>query len=135
MGDHLFLPKVTDSRYPYTEDVEMNHEHDTPYPEVWSSFGAMAAVTTRLRFVASVYVLTLRSPIEVAKATSTLALISNNRVALGFGVGCSGLVSGVRRILCYTYVQHRPKISRRIRDRCVEPRGDRPVPSRPPVAA
>ncbi len=86
-ADHLFIPRTTTSRYPYTEDGRMNHEPDTPYPEVWSSFGAMAAVTTSLRFTTSVYVLPLRSPLEVAKATSTLALISNGRVALGFGVG------------------------------------------------
>jgi probable F420-dependent oxidoreductase len=65
----------------------MTHEPDTPYPEVWSSFGAMAAVTKRLWFTSSVYILPLRSPLEVAKATGTLALISRNRVALGIGVG------------------------------------------------
>lgn len=86
-ADHLFLPRVTDSTYLYSTDGKMMHEPDTPYPDVWASFGAMAAVTTTLYFTTSVFILPLRSPIEVAKATSTLACISNNRIALGFGIG------------------------------------------------
>jgi probable F420-dependent oxidoreductase len=86
-AEHIFLTKATKSRYPYTEDGKMNHDLDYAYPDVWSSFGAMAAVTSRLHFTSSVYLLPLRSPLEVAKAAGTLALISNNRVTIGFGVG------------------------------------------------
>jgi probable F420-dependent oxidoreductase len=86
-ADHLFIPRTTSSVYLYSEDGKMMHEPDTPYPEVWSSFGAMAAVTTRLRFTTSVYLLALRSPLEIAKATGTLARISDNRISIGFGVG------------------------------------------------
>jgi probable F420-dependent oxidoreductase len=86
-SEHLFLTKKTDSNYPYTEDGKMNHALDYDYPDVWTSFGAMAAVTTKLRFSSSVYLLPLRNPIEVAKQAGTAALISNNRVTVGFGVG------------------------------------------------
>jgi probable F420-dependent oxidoreductase len=86
-AEHLFLPKETQSRYPYGEDGKLERDLDFAYPDVWASFGAMAAVTTRLRFSSAIYLLPLRSPFDVAKATGTLALISNNRVALGIGVG------------------------------------------------
>lgn len=86
-SEHLFLTKKTDSNYPYTKDGKMNHALDYDYPDVWSSFAAMAAVTTTLRFSSSVYLLPLRNPIEVAKQAATCALISNNRVTIGFGVG------------------------------------------------
>jgi probable F420-dependent oxidoreductase len=86
-SEHLFLTRKTDSPYPYTEDGKMNHALDYDYPDVWSSFAAMAAVTTRLHFSSSVYLLPLRNPIEVAKQAGTCALISNNRVTIGFGVG------------------------------------------------
>ena len=86
-SEHVFLTSKTQSRYPYTEDGKMNHALDYPYPDVWSSFGAMAAVTTRLRFTSADYHLPLRSPFEVAKATGTLALISNNRITIGFARG------------------------------------------------
>jgi probable F420-dependent oxidoreductase len=86
-AEHLFLTKKTDSPYPYTEDGKMNHALDYDYPDVWSSFAAMAAVTSKLHFSSSVYLLPLRNPIEVAKVAGTCALISNNRATIGFGVG------------------------------------------------
>ncbi len=86
-SEHLFLTKRTKSPYPYTEDGKMNHALDYAYPDMWSSFAAMAAVTEKLRFSSSVYLLPLRNPIEVAKQAATCALISNNRVTIGFGVG------------------------------------------------
>jgi probable F420-dependent oxidoreductase len=86
-SEHLFLTHKTSSDYPYTSDGKMNHALDYDYPDVWSSFAAMAAVTTSLRFSSSVYILPLRNPIEVAKQAGTCALISNNRVTVGFGVG------------------------------------------------
>src|SRR5206468_690626 len=83
--EHLFLTRKTTSNYPYTADGKMNHALDYAYPDVWSSFAAMAAVTTRLHFSSSVYLLPLRSPIEVAKQAGTCALISDNRVTIGPG--------------------------------------------------
>lgn len=86
-SDHVFLTDVTSSPYPYSPDGKMNHARDYLYPDVWSSFGAMAAVTSRLMFSTGVYVLPARSPLEVARATGTLAVISDHRVTIGFGVG------------------------------------------------
>jgi probable F420-dependent oxidoreductase len=86
-AEHLFLVRKTRSSYPYTDDGKMNHDLDYAYPDVWSSFAAMAAVTAKLHFSSSVYLLPLRNPIEVAKMAGTCALISDNRVAIGFGVG------------------------------------------------
>lgn len=86
-AEHLFLTRKTESSYPYSEDGKMNHDLDYDYPDVWSSFAAMAAVTTKLHFSSSVYLLPLRNPIEVAKIAGTCARISNNRVTIGFGVG------------------------------------------------
>jgi probable F420-dependent oxidoreductase len=51
------------------------------------SIGAMAAVTERLRFFTNVYVLPMRNPFNVAKAVGTAAVLSNNRVSLGVGMG------------------------------------------------
>jgi alkanesulfonate monooxygenase SsuD/methylene tetrahydromethanopterin reductase-like flavin-dependent oxidoreductase (luciferase family) len=49
--------------------------------------GALAAVTERLRFFTSVYVPALRNPLQVAKSVGTAAVLSDNRVALGVGIG------------------------------------------------
>jgi len=47
----------------------------------------VAAVTTKLRLGVSVILLTLRNPVQLAKAYSTLDNLSGGRVALGVGLG------------------------------------------------
>lgn len=86
-SEHLFLTDKTQSKNFDNEDGKLNHGSDYAYPDVWSSFAAMAAVTSHLHFTSSIYLLPLRNPIEVAKIAGTCALISNNRVSVGFGVG------------------------------------------------
>jgi probable F420-dependent oxidoreductase len=86
-SEHLFLVDEYDSVNFDNEDGKLQHGADFDYPDVWSSFGAMASVTTTLRFTSSIYLLPLRHPIDVAKMAATCARISNNRVSVGFGVG------------------------------------------------
>ena len=86
-ADHGVYPKVVRSTYPASPDGKAPMSPDWPYPDCWVTIAAMAAVTTRLHFSTSVYVLPLRSPWEVAKAAGTLGIISNNRFILGMGVG------------------------------------------------
>jgi probable F420-dependent oxidoreductase len=82
--DHVALPERMRSRYPYA-DVELDPMG--PYPDCFVSIAAMAAVTTRLRFITYVYVLPMRNPFVVAKAAGTAAILSSHRVVLGVGVG------------------------------------------------
>ena len=86
-ADHAFFPQTVSSPYPYSADGKPPMPSDSEYPDTWVSLAQMAAVTERLMFSTSVYILPLRNPIEVAKATGTLALMSDNRFILGAGVG------------------------------------------------
>jgi probable F420-dependent oxidoreductase len=86
-ADHAFYPQQVNSPYPYSADARPPMPSDSEYPDTWVSLAQMAAVTERLLFSTSVYILPLRNPIEVAKATGTLALMSDNRFILGAGVG------------------------------------------------
>ena len=86
-ADHGFIPKVMAADYLYTEDGTPPISGEMPYPEVWTTITAMAMATTRLKFSTAVYVLPLRNPIEIAKATGTIARISDNRLILGAGAG------------------------------------------------
>ena len=86
-ADHGFIPQSMEANYPYTDDGKPPINGEMPYPEVWTTIAAMSAVTTHLKFSTAVYVLPLRNPIEIAKATGTIARISNNRLVLGAGVG------------------------------------------------
>lgn len=86
-ADHGVFPQNVKAPYPYSADGKPPMTPDSPYPDCWVSLAFMAAVTKRLRFSTSVYVLPLRNPFEVARATGTLALLSDNRFALGIGAG------------------------------------------------
>jgi probable F420-dependent oxidoreductase len=87
LSDHVVVPETLASAYPYTADGRPPFDAGTPWPDVWVAIGAMAAVTTRLQFLTNVYVLPARHPLVVAKAVGTAAVLSDNRVMLGIGVG------------------------------------------------
>ncbi len=87
ISDHVLYPEHLTSPYPYTPDGLPGFEPSTPWPDPWVAIGAMAAVTTRLRFLTNVYVLPARNPFVVAKTVGTAAVLSQNRVIFGIGVG------------------------------------------------
>jgi len=86
-GDHFCFPDVIRTRYPLSPDGAAPMPSDWPYPDLWVTMAAQAAVTTRLRFAAGVYTLPTRHPIVTAKATGTLALLSQNRAIVGVAPG------------------------------------------------
>ncbi len=87
LSDHLIYPQHFSQPYPYTKDGKPRFSEDTAWPDPWIAISAMAAVTQQLRFYTNVYVLPARNPVHVAKFLATLAIMSNNRVALGAGMG------------------------------------------------
>jgi len=87
ISDHVVHPKALRTPYPYTPDGKPRWPPFTDWPDPWVTIGAMAAVTERLRFFTSIYVLPMRNPFLVAKQIATAAALSNNRVALGIGTG------------------------------------------------
>jgi probable F420-dependent oxidoreductase len=87
LADHVFFPEQMQSRYPYSPDGSVYWDGTVPWPDPWVSIGAMAMVTTRLRFITSVYILPLRNPFTTAKAVGTAAVVSGGRVILGGGIG------------------------------------------------
>jgi probable F420-dependent oxidoreductase len=87
ISDHVVHPEKIGTPYPYTPDGAPRWEPFTEWPDPWVAIGAMAAVTERLRFFTSIYVLPMRNPFLVAKTIATAAVLSDNRVALGIGSG------------------------------------------------
>ncbi|MGE5292364.1 MAG: TIGR03619 family F420-dependent LLM class oxidoreductase [Micromonosporaceae bacterium] len=86
LSDHIFYTDYT-STYPYTEDGQPRWDAGTHWPDVWVTIGALAAVTERLHFATNVYVAPARDVFTVAKAVSTAAVLSGNRIRFGVGVG------------------------------------------------
>ena len=85
--DHVVNLKTLDTPYPYTKDGERRWQPFTDWPDPWVLVGALAQVTTRLRFVTTVYIPAMRNPYSAAKAIGTAAVLASGRVELGIGVG------------------------------------------------
>lgn len=86
-GEHLVTTKDQVDRYLYADDGQVVWRPDTPWPDPLVLTAALAQVTTRLRFLTTVYLLPLRDPFSAAKAISTAAVLSGHRLALGVGTG------------------------------------------------
>ena len=85
--DHVVNLETLRTPYPYTDDGQRRWQPFTDWPDPWVLVGAMAQVTTRLKFVTTVYIPAMRDPYSAAKAVGTAALLSGGRVELGVGVG------------------------------------------------
>ena len=89
MSDHQIYPKVLQRPYPYSPypDGRPIWEPETPWPDVWVTIGAMAAVTERIQFGTNIFVAPARNVLTVAKAVGTASVLSGGRVHLGLAAG------------------------------------------------
>ena len=85
--DHVVFPHRYTSVYPYAPNGRLPGGPDSPLPDPLIWMAAMAAVTTKLRFMTGVIILPLRDPFVLAKQVATLDSMSGGRVELGIGVG------------------------------------------------
>lgn len=87
VSDHVVYPGQLATPYPYTSDGRPRWTADTPWPDPFVAVGAMAAATTKLRFLTSIFVLPLRHPVLAAKTIATAAVMSQGRLTVGVGAG------------------------------------------------
>ena len=86
-SDHVLYPQNMETPYPYSSDGKIFINGESEFPDPWVSTAVMAAATSRLKFSTSIYILPLRNPIEIARAASTLSIMTNERFILSAGVG------------------------------------------------
>jgi probable F420-dependent oxidoreductase len=89
ISDHLFNPQDLQSRYTYSvhEDGSPGWEKETSWPDPMCLASALAMATPLLTFTTGVYIAPVRDLVTVAKTVGTAAVLSNDRVRLGVGVG------------------------------------------------
>jgi probable F420-dependent oxidoreductase len=78
-GDHIFM-NMTLSR-------NVAPSPQTPKLECYTTLGALAALTRRVRLLTNVTPIGFRNPALLAKMTSTLDAISHGRLMVGLGTG------------------------------------------------
>lgn len=83
-GDHVALPVIIESRYPYGGAAPVAR---WPFPDVFSTLSFAAARTPRIGIGTSVLVVPLRHPLSLAKSIATLDQLSGGRLTLGVGAG------------------------------------------------
>lgn len=86
-GDHLVTTRDQADEYLYRDGGNILWNPETHWPDPWVMTAALAQATTRLHFLSTIYILPLRDPLSAAKALSTAAYMSGNRITLGAGVG------------------------------------------------
>lgn len=87
IADHLVMPEVKESKYPYTPDGKMWWPDDTPWPDPWITLTALGAATQALRLATNIYLAALRDPFTAARAVSTASVFTHGRVRCGVSVG------------------------------------------------
>lgn len=86
-GDHLITTREQADEYLYQDSGNILWNPETHWPDPWVMTAALAQATTRLNFLSTIYILPLRDPLSAAKALSTAAYMSQDRITLGVGVG------------------------------------------------
>jgi len=85
--EHLVLPTRFASSYPYAADGVPPIRPDSPLLDPLILLTHVAARTSRIRLGTNVYLPALRHPIEVARAATTVDVLSGGRLTLGIGAG------------------------------------------------
>jgi probable F420-dependent oxidoreductase len=85
--DHVLVPKVIESSYPYSDDGTFPVEPTTQGLEPFTLLSFMAAHTTKLRLGTGVLVLPQRHAALAAKQAADLDVLSGGRLDFGIGVG------------------------------------------------
>jgi probable F420-dependent oxidoreductase len=84
LADHVAIPETFRSVHPSGENPFTLESH---FIDPLTTAAAMLAVTTRLKAMSYVYIVTMRNPWLVAKQAGTVATISQGRFSLGVGAG------------------------------------------------
>jgi probable F420-dependent oxidoreductase len=84
VSDHVIFPRTATGNYP---GGRFPHPPDKPYLEAVIALTAAAAVTTRARIGASVFILGHRHPVVMAKMLTSVDALSSGRLICGVGVG------------------------------------------------
>jgi probable F420-dependent oxidoreductase len=87
VADHLVIPTVVESKYPYTPGGETWWPDDTPWPDPWVTLTALGIATKHIKLATNIYLAALRDPFTAARAIGTAAVLTNNRVVCGLSAG------------------------------------------------
>ncbi len=87
IGEHMIVPVVSESKYPYSPDGRFPAPLDVPFHDPMIALGFAAALTSKIKLATGIFVVPLRNAVATAKAVASLDVLSHGRVIFGVGVG------------------------------------------------
>jgi|YelNatPaOPRAMG01_1025707.scaffolds.fasta_scaffold00639_11 probable F420-dependent oxidoreductase len=87
LPEHIILPTVYKSAYPYSSSGRMPAPPDTPLHDPMLVLAYVAAITSKIKLATGIYVLPIRNPFTTAKAVASLDVLSGGRFIFGVGIG------------------------------------------------
>ena len=87
VSDHIVLPTVMASPYPFAADGRATWPSETPYIDALVALALIAGATSRVTLGTAVLVLPLRHPVVFAKQAASIDVASGGRLRLGVGAG------------------------------------------------
>lgn len=87
VSDHVVLPEVVASSYPYDAEGRWPYPADTPWLDPLLALSLAASAAPSVQLGTSVLVAPLRHPVHLAKQVASLDYLSGGRVILGLGAG------------------------------------------------
>jgi len=87
IGEHMIVPVISESKYPYSPDGRFPAPLDVPFHDPMIALGFAAALTSKIKLATGIFVVPLRNAIATAKAVASLDVLSHGRVIFGVGVG------------------------------------------------
>ncbi len=85
VSDHVVMPKVANSTYPYSESGTFGGGAETM--ELLTILAYLAGITSKIRLLTSVMVVPHRPAVLTAKVLATIDVLSKGRVVVGCGAG------------------------------------------------
>jgi probable F420-dependent oxidoreductase len=83
--DSIGYPRESPSTYPYSPDGTREFLENKPFVEPMAAIAAMGAVTERIEFHTFVLKMPMRHPVVLAKAATSVAALTGDRLVLGVG--------------------------------------------------
>jgi probable F420-dependent oxidoreductase len=86
-SDHVVMPKMMASRYPFSEDGTIRWDPRQPWYDAIVWCAGIAAVTERVEIGTAVLLAGLRQPVVLAKQLASVDAMSGGRFVAGIGAG------------------------------------------------
>src|SRR5260370_41152120 len=86
IGEHIIMPVKSESKDPYSADGRFPAPADVPFHDPLLALAYAVEVTRKIKLATVIYVIPIRNHVTIAKAISSMDVMSNVRVIVRIGI-------------------------------------------------